>query len=126
MSIREIWKVSVFTGLVLVLCGCSAPTLIGTDAAVYSNGKLYAVSSQDLDNTYAAATAALEQLEIEVTDTAKDVFYAKVVGKVADGHTIVIRMEPGAENGTKLRIRAGRFGNKERSQVIYKKIKENL
>ena len=126
MSMREIWKVTVFTGLMLAVCGCSSPTLIGTDAAAYSNGKLYAVSSQDLDKVYAATVAALKQLEIEVTETAKDVFYAKVAGKVADGNTITIRLEPGADNVTNLRIKASRFGNEERAGVIYKKIKENL
>jgi len=75
---------------------------------------------------YAATVAALKQLEIEVTDTAKDVFYAKVVGKVADGNTVTIRLEPGADNVTNIRIKASRFGNEERSRVIYEKIKENL
>jgi hypothetical protein len=126
MLIRGIWKVSVFMGLMFVVCGCSTPTLIGTDAAVYSNGKLYAVSSQDLDKVYAATVAALKQLEIEVTDTAKDVFYAKVTGKVADGNTITIRLEPGADNVTNIKIKASRFGNEERSRVIYNKIKESL
>ena len=84
------------------------------------------VSSQDLDRVYAATVAALKQLEIEVTETAKDVFYAKVTGKVADGNTITIRLEPGADNVTNLRIKASRFGNEERARVIYEKIKENL
>jgi hypothetical protein len=126
MSIREICKVSVFTSLMLAVFGCSSPTLIGTNAAAYSGGTLYAVSDQGLDKVYVATTAALKQLEIEITKTAKDVFYAKVVGKVADGNTITIRMEPGADNITNLRIKASRFGNAERSRVIYEKIKENL
>jgi hypothetical protein len=126
MSIRGFWKVSLLIGLMLAVCGCSAPTLIGTDAAAYANGKLYAVSSQDLDKVYEATVAALKQLEIEVTETAKDVFYAKVTGKVADGKTITIRLQPGADNVTNLKIKAGRFGNEERSRVIYEKIKENL
>ena len=126
MSIREICKVSVFTGLILAVFGCSSPTLIGDNAAAYSGGTLYAVSSQGLDKVYAATTAAFKQLEIEITGTAKDVFYAKFVGKVADGNTITIRMEPSADNATNLRIKAGRFGNKERARVIYEKIKENL
>ena len=128
MLVRGIWKVSVITGLMLAVCGCSRPTLIGTDAAVYSGGKLYAVSGQDLNKVYAATVAALKQLEIEVTETAKDVFYAKVVGQVADGKTITIRMEPGANNITNIVIKASKFlsGNEERARVIYNKIKENL
>lgn len=109
----------------LAVFGCSSPTLIGTNAAAYPGGTLYAVSNQGLDKVY-ATTAAFKQLEIEITETAKDVFYAKVVGKVADGNTITIRLEPGADNVTNLRIKASRFGNEERSRVIYETIKENL
>ena len=50
MSMREIWKVTVFTGLMLAVCGCSSPTLIGTDAAVYSSGKLYTVWTEDFED----------------------------------------------------------------------------
>ena len=128
MSIRGIWKVSLFAGLMLAVCGCGRPTLIGTDSAVYSGSKLYAVSSQDMNSVYAATVAALEQLEIEAIETAKDVFYAKVVGQVADGKTITIRIEPGMDNITNISIKASKFltGNEERARTIYKKIKENL
>ena len=67
-----------------------------------------------------------KQLETEVAEKNKDVFYAIVVGKVGDGKTITIRMEPGADNVTELRIRASTLGNKERSRTIYKKIQQNL
>jgi len=126
MSIHRICTVCVLAGLTLAMFGCGRPNLIGTNAAVYSQRKLYAVSSQDLNSVYKATVAALQQLEIEVTETAKDVFYAKVVGKVADGKTVTIRLEPGADNVTDLRIKAGTFGNKERSRVIYEKIQQNL
>jgi len=126
MSIQRKCTVCVLAGLMLAMCGCGKPNLIGTDAAVYSQGKLYAVSGRDLNSVYVATVAALQQLEIEVTETAKDVFYAKVVGKVADGRTVTIRLEPGADNVTELRIKSGTFGNEERSRVIYEKIQQNL
>jgi len=126
MSIQRKCTVCVLAGLMLAMCGCGKPNLIGTDAAVYSQGKLYAVSGRDLNSVYVATVAALQQLEIEVTETAKDVFYAKVVGKVADGRTVTIRLEPGADNVTDLRIKSGTFGNEERSRVIYEKIQQNL
>ncbi len=128
MSIRGIWKVSVFTGLMLTVCGCGRPKLIGTDAAVYSGGKLYAVAGQNLNSVYDATVKALEQLEVEITETSKDVFYAKVVGKIADGKTVTIRIEPGVNNITNINIKAGKFltGNEERARVIYTQIKLNL
>jgi len=126
MSIRGFSRLVVFACMMLILCGCSKPIIIGTDAAVYSGGSLYAVSGKNLDSVYAATLAAMKQLEIEVAEKNKDVFYAKVVGKIADGKTITIRLKPGADKGTELRIKTSTLGNEERSRVIYKKIRENL
>lgn len=128
MSKRGVWKFSMVAGLILSVCGCSRPNLIGTDAAVYSRGKLYAVASQDLSSVYEATVTALEQLEIDVIETAKDIFYAKVVGKIADGKTITIRIEPGENNITNISIKASKFlsGNEERARVVYTQIKLNL
>ena len=129
MSTRRIRKVLVFAGLMLVVCGCGGrPNLVGTDAAVYSGRTLYAVASQDLSRVYDATLAALTQLEIEVTEKAKDVFYAKIVGSIADGKTITIRMEPGENNTTNLNISGGNVvsGNEKRALTIYEKIKQNL
>lgn len=126
MSIRGFSKLVVFAGMMLILCGCRKPTLIGTDAAVYSGGSLYAVVGKDLNSVYTATLTAMKQLEIEIAEQNKDVFYAKVVGNIADGRTVTIRIEPGADKSTDLRIQTSRFGNEERSRVIYKKIQENL
>jgi len=128
MLMREIRKISVLAVLMLCVCGCGRPNLIGTDAAVYSRGTLFAVASQDLNSVYDATVTALKQLEVEVIETAKDVFYAKVVGRIADGKTITIRIEPGADNITNISIKASKFlsGNEERARVVYTQIKLNL
>ncbi len=128
MSIKRILRVFVLACLMLSVCGCGRPTFIGTDAAVYSRGQLYAVASQDMNTVYAATVKALEQLEVEVIETAKDVFYAKIVGKIADGKNIIIRMEPGVNDITNINIKASKFltGNEERARVIYTQIKLNL
>jgi hypothetical protein len=52
--------------------------------------------------------------------------YAKVVGSIADGRTVTVRMRPGADKATELRIKTSKFGNEERSRVIYGKIQQNL
>ena len=128
MSKIGIWKYSVLVCMMLSVFGCGRPNFIGTDAAVYSRGTLYAVTSQDLNSVYEATVKALEQLELEIVENAKDVFYAKVVGKIADGKTVTIRIEPGTDNITNLSVKAGTFlsGNQERARVIYEKIKQNL
>jgi hypothetical protein len=126
MSIKQILKLFMVAVLMLAVCGCGRPTIIGTDAAVYSRGNLYAVSGHDLNAVYKATLTTLKQLEIDVAEKNKDVFYAKVVGNIADGRTVTIRMNPGADKATELRIKTSNFGNEERSRVIYGKIQQNL
>jgi hypothetical protein len=128
MSKRVVCKYFVLAVLMLSVCGCGRPNLIGADAAVYSRGTLFAVVNHDLNSVYAATEKALNQLEVDVIETAKDVFYAKIVGKIADGKTITIRMEPGEKNNTNIDIKASKFltGNEERARVIYTQIKLNL
>ena len=47
MSFGENWKISLVAVLMLAICGCGRPALIGTEAAVYSRGALYAVYDKD-------------------------------------------------------------------------------
>ncbi|MHC4792060.1 MAG: DUF3568 family protein [Planctomycetota bacterium] len=124
MLVKQISIVFVLAGLVLAASGC-APSFVGTDASVYSGGKLYAVASRDLTSIYNATLRALGDLEIEVTKKAKDVFYGKVVAKGADGKTITIRLEPEG-NLTNLSIKVGLLGNRAKASVIYERIKLNL
>ena len=125
MLFRRIFIVSVLACLVLTVCGCT-PSIVSSDAGVYSGNTLYAVASRDLTSVYEATLNALAELEIEVTEKAKDVFYAKVIAKGADGKMITIRIKPGIGNLTDFSIKVGPFGNKEKSSIIYGRIKQNL
>jgi len=129
MSMQRICTVCMLAGLMLAMCGCGRPTIIGSNAAVYQSGsgKLYAVASQDMNNVYLATLEALKKLELEVTEQAKDVFIAKIVAKAADGKKITIWIKPGPDDSSELSIKTGRLvGNEERSRVIYKQIQQNL
>ncbi|MBN2455987.1 MAG: DUF3568 family protein [Sedimentisphaerales bacterium] len=125
MLAKRIVTIVVLAGMLLPICGC-APSLVGSDTAAYSAGKLYAVVSKDMSSVYDATVTALEQLEIEPYDKAKDVFSAKIIAKSADGKIISVKLTPGAEGQTKLSIRIGTVGNRERATVIYNRINENL
>lgn len=125
MLVKKISLICLTGGLLLWACGC-APSLIGTDAGIYSKGRLYAVASGDMTSVYNATVAALGKLEIEVTDKAKDVFAAKVIAKGADEKIITIRMTPGEGDLTNIKIGVSPFGNKERSTIIYEEIKRHL
>ena len=127
MLIQRKCTVCVLAGLMLAICGCGRPTIIGSDAGVYSGGKLYAVASQDLNTVYLATQRSLKQLGLEVVEQAKDIFIAKIVAEAADGKKITIWIEPGPDDSSKLSIKTGRLlGNEDMSRVIYTKIQQIL
>lgn len=109
----------------LVFCGCG-PNVVGVDSAAYSSGKLYAASSRDVTSVYNATVRALGELEIPVTEKAKDVFSAKVKGRSADGKLITVIIKPVEGGRSDYSIKVGAFGNRSRSEVIYNKIQQNL
>jgi len=125
MVIRHISVALAVVGLVLPACGC-APSIVSPDAGVYSGGRLYAASSQDMTSVYAATLKALDELELNVTEQAKDAFYARVVAKGADGKRITINIKPKEGDGSTITIKVGTFGEKRRSSIIYERIKQNL
>ena len=124
MLVKQISLVFVLAGLVLAASGC-APSFVGTDAGVYSGNKLYAVANRDLTSMYNATLKALDELEIEVTKKAKDIFYGEVVAQGSDGKTITIRLKPEGDL-TNLSIKVGLLGDKAKAIVIYERIKQNL
>jgi hypothetical protein len=129
-NIMSIVKTTLILSLCLVVVGiCScAPTIVGKDAGVYSNGTLYAIASSDLTTVYKASVAAVEQLELEVIVSDKDVFSGRIVAKGADGKKVYITMKPEGED-THLEIKVGSMpvaGDQYRSRVIYDKITQGL
>lgn len=125
MVIRHIPVVLAAVSLVLGVCSC-APAIISPDAGVYSGTRLYAVSSQDMASVYDATLKALDELEVNVTEKAKDAFYARVVAKGADGKRISISIRPKEDGGAILTIKVGTLGEKHKSSIIYERINKNL
>jgi len=107
--------------VVIGIIGC-APTIVSTDGSVYQNTKLWAMSSKDMDSVYASTLQAMDKLQLQVTDKAKDVFAAKVIAKSADNELIVVKIKPTADQKTEYNIQVGAFGNEERSRKVYNEI----
>jgi len=111
--------------MVMGFIGC-APTIVSMDAGVYQHGTLYAAAGKDLDSVYAATLQAMDKLQLQVIDKAKDVFGAKVRAKSADGELVIVKMQPAVEKRTEYEIHVGAFGNEERSRRIFSEIENAL
>jgi hypothetical protein len=106
--------------LTVAVSGC-APTIVSTDAAVYQHGTLYASSGKDVEAVYQASLAAMDKLQLKVTDKAKDAFGAKVTAKSSDEKIVVIKIEPTVDKKTGYTVKVG-WGDEERSRKIYAEI----
>lgn len=124
MSSKRVLMLSLVTLAAIVFVGC-APTMVGTNMGVYKGGKMYSVSDKDMDAVYEATLSAMDKLQLEVTDKAKDVFAAKVVAESADGQKVVVKIKP-LEDKTQYTIQVGSLGNKERSEMLFTEIKNSL
>jgi hypothetical protein len=112
-------------GMIFAASGC-APKLVGSDAAVYQNSKLYANSSKDIEAVYQAALQAMDKLQLKVTDKVKDAFGARVVAKSSDDKIITVSMKPSEDKKTTYTIQVGTLGSEDRSQKIYAEMENAL
>ena len=123
MNVKRVMLVCVLAGMVLsVSC---APSIVTTDSGVYQHGRLYALSSKDMTAVHKAAVKAMEKFELKVIDEQKDVFYAKVTAKSADGKTVKVKIKPEGEK-TSFTVGVGTFGNEARSLMIYEEMQKQL
>jgi hypothetical protein len=122
MLAKRVMLICMEAVVVVGVIGCGAPKIFSTDAGVYQSTKLYGVSSKDMEAVYSATLYAMDKLQLQVTDKAKDVFAAKVIAKSADNEQIMVKIKPTADQKTSYDIQVGAFGNEERSRKIYSEI----
>jgi len=125
MTTKKALLVCLELAVIIAVIGC-APTIVSNDAAVYSAGKMYARASKSIDAVYAATLQAMEKLELQVTDKAKDVFAAKVTAKSADGKTVVVKIKPAEEGVTEYTVQVGGLGDETRVRKVYDEIQKGL
>jgi len=124
MLARKMLLICLEAALIAGIIGC-APTIVSSDAGVYQHGTLYGKASKDVDAVYAATLAAMDKLQLQVIDKAKDVFAAKVIAKSADGKTVAVKIRPIENNKTAFEIHVG-LRNEERAQKVYDEIIASL
>ena len=124
MLARKMLLICLEAALIAGIIGC-APRIVSNDAGVYQHGTLYGKASKDVDAVYAATLAAMDKLQLQVIEKAKDVFAAKVIAKSADGKTVAVKIRPIENNKTAFEIHVG-LRNEERAQKVYDEIIASL
>jgi hypothetical protein len=123
--------VIVYVGLVLsgaVLCqGCGTSVETGRNIrARYVWDTLHARLRYPIDDVYHAASDAVRQLDLDVVASDHDGVAGVISTLDAQRDYITIDLESMPRARTLLRIRAGVFGDRNKSEVIFERIVENL
>lgn len=101
-----------------------AGAALGT--AAYINGEHTEVYNANLDRTWAATMAALQDMNIRVEKSTKDGLGATIEGERADGRDVKIKQEPTENGHTQVKIRVGTFGDQAESEAIQRRIADRL
>ncbi len=111
-------------GCVAVALGVGAAAGIGTYA--YVEGELTDTEEVPLDKGYAAAQAAVKDLQFAPKEDSKDALQARIVATEPDQTEIKITLESKGDKLTKFGIRVGLFGDESKSRLIMDTIKKHL
>lgn len=113
---------------VLVMGGCAGVVLgAAGGAATYAvvTGTLTKTVTAEVNDVYSATTAAMKTLEFSVEATRKDGVFAEVEAKNAKEEAVKVKIEV-KDEGTRISIRVGTFGNEAVSRRILAEIEKGL
>ena len=109
-------------GCVVVAVGAA----VGATGYAYVRGELKGTESASLEKTWAAAQAAVKELEFHSVNLRKDAVEAELEARTAKDTHVKIQLRRVSDASTEVRIRVGMFGDQGISQTIRDKIKSKL
>ena len=119
--------------LALVLQGCALLVGAGAGAAAgiagtkYAQGNLETTYPVGLQQAVKAAQNAMQQSQMQITDTRMDSTKAEIEGtRTSDGAPVRIVLTPLGTNSTKADIRVGKLGDENAARVLNRLIFESL
>ena len=98
----------------------------GAAGAVYVLGKLTDELNYEVPVVHAAATQAMNDLGLKLSEDRSDKLTAHMKSEFADGTNVWIDMQSIADGRTKLTIRVGVTGDEVRARKIHEAIKRHL
>jgi RNase adaptor protein for sRNA GlmZ degradation len=128
----DLARVVVMTACAMVSLTCSGCFALavgaagGAAGAVYVLGKLTDELNHEVPVVHAAATQAMNDLELKLSEDRSDKLTAHMKSEFADGTNVWIDMQSIAEGRTKLTIRVGVTGDEMRARKIHEAIKRHL
>lgn len=121
---------ALFVAMSLMVSGCVAAVIAGVAGGAggyrWSNGKLSFTTTHTVGQCRAATLAAFNDLELVLVGDAGDEMAARIKGRTGMNDPVTVDLEPQAADITKLDIRVGFWGDKEKEKRIADAIQRHL
>ncbi len=98
----------------------------GAAGYAWVSGALVKEFNVSTEQLHEATIRALRDLEMPIKKDDYDRLTATLKSEFADGQDVVIRIDAITEKASKIQIRVGMLGNKNRSEIIYNTIMDQL
>lgn len=92
----------------------------------YVKGELSRTYPADLDDAWSASIATVQELSLKVADKKKNGLGGRLEAQRADKTKVTLKLDPGTEGTTTIRIRVGVFGDRKASEEILGRIGRRL
>ncbi len=130
MNRRIFILAAVFVGMSLMVSGCVAVVAAGAAGGAggyrWSSGKLTFTTTHSIGQCRDAALAAFKDLDLAVVSHAGDQLAGKIQGRTGMDDPVTVDLEPQALNVTKIDIRVGFWGDKEKEKRIADAMQRHL
>ncbi|MCC6347952.1 MAG: DUF3568 family protein [Nitrospirales bacterium] len=98
----------------------------GTEAAIYSQGKLQVTFADTLFRTFGAARAALTDNDIVINNVQHDMYGGTIEGNKKDGTSVSLVLQAKKPDMIVTTIKIGTFGDEALSRKISRNIESRL
>ncbi len=119
-------------GLLLLLMFTASCTRVhprspaGTGTYSYVSGWLTWTYPTDIDTAWPATLRAMQALDLKIQRQALDGLGGRIKALRADRTTVSVRLKPAGDRVTRISVRVGTLGNRERAMNIHEAIRAEL
>jgi len=126
--LRVFGMVAVITIIMVTQSGCLVAAAAGAagGTVAYMKGDVEAVVEGNVEQTFNATKAAMDELKMPLLATWSSAMEGHVEARVGTDNKATVNINGQSEKLSKVSIRVGTFGDQGLSQAILEKIKANL
>ena len=120
------WLVALAAQLSCAALLVGGGAIAGAGMVAYAKGELSATEEASFPRVWAAAQAAMDDLEFTIVSREMGEVAAKLVARGSDNRRVTVNLERHVGDLTEIRVRVGIFGEESLSRLVLDKIRQRL